>query len=67
MLITTLKWIGKLSFDFPYLVENSSNLRQAKQGKSKYGFSFDKIFFFFPDTVKYSKMPKTIFIIGVFG
>ena len=65
MLITTLKWIGKLSFDFSYLVENSSNLHQAKQGKSKYGFPLTN--FFFPDYVKYSKMPKTIFNIGVFG
>ena len=63
-LVATLKWVRKLSFDFPYLVKNNSNSHQVKPRKSKDSFSLK---FFFPDTIKYRKTPKTIFSIGAFG
>ena len=46
-LVATLKWVGKLSFDFLYLGKNNSCSRQAKQIKSKYIFNLTTFFFFF--------------------
>ena len=46
-LVATLKWVGKLSFDFLYLGKNNSCSRQAKQIKSKDSFPLTTFFFFF--------------------
>ena len=46
-LVATLKWVGKLSFDFLYLGKNNSCSRQAKQIKSKDSFTLTTFFFFF--------------------